>query len=259
MLSRLGLTSAQGAEIQAAMKKNGIEAEGVFDPRTDKWDPRVREMYAGAMRADADTVVVTPGIGDKVPVVEGHQWLKPATQFKNFALAAHSRVTVAGLQGDRARFFSSVAAMSSIGMFVYAIKSAQSGRETSDNPMVWLAEGIDRSGTFPLIMEANNWIEGTGAPGVYSILSMGEEEASRYAVRSTGGKILGPTFGLVNDAAQTFRTGVSQINPLASEDAQKVTKGDISAARRLVPFGRHPGMKEYLDMWLVPNLKERIE
>lgn len=258
LLQRLKVNSRDARQIQKLMRENGVESDGVFDPRVDTWPDRIRDIYAQAMRADADTVIVTPGIGDKVPAVEGHPWLKPALQFKNFALAAHSRVMVAGLQEDQARFMTAGAGMMGVGMFVYYVKALQSGREPSDNPGTWIAEGMDRSGMFPLVMEANNWIESFGVPGVYSILSMGEDEASRYAVRSTSGKILGPTAGLINDSASAMRMMASQINPLASEDAKYITSGDLSSIRRLVPFGRHPGAKEYIDMYLLPELKERV-
>lgn len=255
---RLNLNTRDADSIKSAMTKHGVDVDGVFDPRVDYWPERTRNIYAAVLRADADTVVVTPGIGDKIPAAEHHYWLKPALQFKSFAFAAHSRATMAGLQDNQTRFMMSAANMAALGMFTYWVKAQSSGRDTSDNPGTWIAEGVDRSGVFPLMMELNNWAEGAGIPGVYNILSMGEDEASRYAVRSSSGKVLGPTAGLINDLFSVARTGVSQVNPLASEEAAKITSGDIGAGRRLVPFGRNPGLKEYLDLWLVPELKSGL-
>lgn len=259
MLARLKLNKRDATSIQKAMTEHGVEADGVFDPMVSKWPQRLQDLYASALRADADTIVVTPGLGDKTPVVEAHQWLRPALQFKSFAIAAHSRIMIAGLQESQARFLMGMASMSAMGMFVFYLKALSSGRDISDNPGTWIAEGIDRSGMFPLLMEANNWWEGLNLPGVYSILSMGEDEASRYAVRSTSGKLLGPTAGLLNDSALTVRLGADIGKSLVSGDEADISKGDISAMRRLVPFGRHPGVKEYLDLWLVPDLKESID
>lgn len=258
LLQRLKVNSRDAREIQKLMRENGVESGGVFDPRVDMWPDRARDIYARAMRADADTVIVTPSLGDKVPVVEHHLWLKPAMQFKNFAVAAHSRVMVAGLQEEQARFLSVGAGMVGLGMFSYWLKAILADREPSDNPGTWVAEGFDRSGLFPLVMEVNNMWESLNAPGIYTILSLGEDEASRYAVRSTSGKLLGPTAGLINDSANVMRLVASQINPLASEEAKDIKPGDITSARRLVPFGRHPGAQQFLDMWMVPNLKEGL-
>ncbi len=258
-LKRLKVNSRDALAIKDAMNKHGVEVGGVFDPRVDKWPERIRDIYAAALRSDAETVIVTPGLGDKVPAAEHHFWLKPALQFKSFALAAHSRVMLAGLQENQTRFLMSSMTMSSMGMFVYWLKVQSSGREPSENLGTWLAEGIDRSGVFPLIMEVNNVFESIGAPGVYSILSMGEDEASRYAVRSTSGKVLGPTAGLIEDTATVLSRVLAQLNPLASENAKDIKAGDIAALRRLIPFGRHPGFKEYLDLHLVPNLKAGVE
>ena len=253
---RLKLNQRDVQSIRDAMDKHGIEIEGVFDPRADKWPERTREIYARALRADADTVIVTPGIGDKVPGAEHNYWLKPALQFKSFAFAAHTRTMAAGLQEDQARFLISAANMAAMGMFVYYLKAVGGGREPSDNPGTWIAEGLDRSGMYPLVFEVNNMAESMNLPGVYNILSMGEDEASRYAVRNSAGRVLGPTFGLINDVMSTGYLASSQVNPFSSEDAKTVQNADISAARRLLPFGRHPGVQQYLDMYLVPSLKQ---
>jgi len=124
--------------------------------------------------------------------------------------------------------------------------------------IAWIAEGPNRSGTLPLLMEVNKWAESLCAPSVYYALSMGESEASRYAVRSSAGKVLGPTAGLINDLASTLRTGFSKGSELAFGIEGDVTPGDIASMRRLVPFGQHLGVKEYLDLWLVPELQKRF-
>ena len=254
---RLKLNKRDAEAIKAEMKKHGTEEAGVFDPRTEYWNERTRDLYAQVMRADAETVVVTPGLADKLPAAEHHYWLKPMLQFKNFALAAHSRVMIAGLQEDQARFLTSAGAMAGMGMAVYWLKAVSSGREPSDNPGVWVAEGIDRSGVFPIVMELNNMLEGAGSPvGVYNILSMGEAEASRYAARSRSGKVFGPTAGLIDDMAVVVRMMLAQVDPSATEEQSKISDGDIGSARRLIPFGRHPGVKEFLDLWAVPTLKD---
>lgn len=37
-----------------------------------------------------------------------------------------------------------------------------------------------------------------------------------------------------------------------------VTSGDVDSAKRLVPFGNHPAVKQLLNLWLVPEAKEAV-
>ena len=139
-------------------------------------------------------------------------------------------------------------------MFTHGRK-ARSGEKgnLSDKPGVWLAGGIDRSAMLPIYMEINNMAERVGAPGVYyglgSIFGEAPERASRFQVRGVAGAVLGPTFGLLTDA-------VTVANAALTGD---VDTGDIRAGKRLVPFGNHPGMKEFLNLWVVPELKSGIQ
>lgn len=257
-LQRLKINSRDWDRIRGEMEKHGAWLDKhIYDPGTENWNPEVRKLYAAALRAEADTTIVTPGIGDKVPLAEENWGLKAALQFKSFALASHRKTLLVGLQEDQARFLQNALLMTSMGMFVYWLKSMQYKDGPSDNPGTWLAEGIDRTGILPLYMEANNIWEKMGGPGVYSTLAapFGEtrERATRYQVRSMADSIAGPTAGLINDSAVTLS---ALLGTLFGGD---ITAGDIGSARRLVPFGRHPGIKQFLDMWAVPSLKEAVQ
>ena len=253
-LQRVKLTKANLERVQGEMAKHGEEIDGIFIPNVDQWDARVADLYGAVIKADADTVIVTPGIGDKIPLVEERWFLKPALQLKSFALASHRKTLMAGMQEDKARFLSNAALMVSMGMFVYYLKTLSREKDNlSDNPGVWLAEGIDRSGIVAIFMELNNMAERVGAPGVYyglgSALGDSPERASRFQTRGVAGAALGPLYGSIVDATTLANAAFSgDIEP-----------GDIAAARREIPFGNHPGIKQFLNLWVVPELKEAVK
>lgn len=246
-LRRLKINSSRWEQLKAQMAEHGEWTNGVFDPGTEHWPDDLRKMYSSILRAEADTTIVTPGVGDKVPLAEEHWFLKPALQFKSFALASQRKTLMVGLQDSPARFAQSAALMASMGMFVYWLKQVSSGREPSHNPGTWLAEGIDRAGLLPIVMEMNNTVEKMGAPGFYAgmagVFGGDPSRSSRYQVRGTADALLGPTAGLINDTATLARA------PWDGEFSQ----GEVSASRRLVPFGRHPGIKQFLDWYTIPE------
>lgn len=257
-LKRLKINSSNWEKIKGEMEKHGSWVDkNIYDPGTEFWAPEIRKMYSAAIRAEADTTIVTPGVGDKVPLIEENWGLKPAQQFKSFALASHRKTLMVGMQDSQARFLQSAILMASMGMFVYWLKAMRTERGPSDNPGTWLAEGIDRTGMFPLYMEVNNMLERLGAPGAYYLAGNAfggsAERASRYQVRSIFDTVGGPSAGLMTDTAVVFS---ALMGALFGGD---VKPGDVGSARRLVPFGNHPGIKDFLNLYAVPELKEAVQ
>lgn len=241
--------------IAAQMAEHGEDVNGLFDPRSHLWtDDDARQTFLAAMTADADSMVVTPGLGDR-PLVAHHPLGAALLQFRNFWISAHQRLMIRGLAEDQARYLSGAVAMSAIGMFVFYLKAIEGNRPLPDDLGVWLAEGLDRGGSAPLLMELNNMQESMSGLGVYTGLShlLGEgnsRQASRFAVR--GGLIQkwgGPSIGTVTDAAIVLRD-------LFAAD---LTAGSVGAGRRLMPFGNHPGVKQLLNYAVVPAAKEAVE
>ncbi|MEM7473241.1 MAG: hypothetical protein AAF340_17975 [Pseudomonadota bacterium] len=262
-LNRVGLSEDLAERARTQMQTHGEDGAGAFDPHIERWtDPEVRDQFVRAMRADADTTVVTPGIGDKVPVAEHHYWLKPALQFRSFTLAAHRKILIAGLQEDQTRFLMNAATMSAMGMMVYQAKALTSGRDTSDNPGVWIAEGIDRAGIIPLYMEISNMLEAVNGPGAFYLLGnlLGEnpEMASRFASRNVGGALAGPTAGLLGDLKNIVQSTFIGITDDKTGVLSGVTEGTVGSAKRILPFGNHPAIRPYLNLYAVPSAKEAL-
>ena len=193
--------------------------EGNLDiANLEKWkDDKALRIYKNALNTDVDRTIVTKGAGD-VPLMMNTELGKTIGQFKSFALSAHQQVLIAGLQQRDMASLNGLVTMIAFGMLTYHLKTQIAGRETSDDPNIWLVEGIDRSGIMPVIMEASNMLGLTDR-------AVGQP-LSRYASRNSFGKLLGPSFGAGQDA---FQLKESIFNG-------ELTESDIKAIRRNIPM-----------------------
>lgn len=152
--------------------------------------------------------------------------------------------------------------MMAVGMFVYYLKSLSAGREPSDNVGVWVAEGIDRAGVIPLYMELSNMLESVNGPGVYYLLGnlLGEnpERVSRYASRNVAGALAGPTAGLLADLKNLTFSGITGLTDDEPGPGSGMTPGTVGSFKRVFPFGNHPGVKQFFNLWLVPGWQEAV-
>lgn len=267
----LGLDEDMAARVAKQFQTHGETLEGVRVANTEDWtDDIARRAYYAAINKDVDTTIVTKGVGD-VPLFAQTTIGRAAIQFKSFALASNQRVLMRGLQESPARFVGGMVGMTTIGMFIYMLKQIEAGREVSNNPGNWVAEGLDRSGIFSIGFEINNMMEKLGVPGVYAGAAGAarainpsfdkREPASRFAVRGTAESLAGPSFGLINDVASIFsiaaKSGTDAVG--ITEDEGKLSPSDVSAMRRLLPFASLPYWRWAIDNFGMPALKEQVE
>jgi hypothetical protein len=266
----LGVGQGKAEDIGKLFAARGETLDGVRVANTDAWgDDAVaaglRRAYRAAINKDVDSIIVTKGVGD-VPLMANTPLGRSLLQFKSFAIAGNQRVLIRGLQEGKARFVSGMIGMTTVGMFIYMLKQIESGRPISTNPGTWIAEGLDRSGIFSVGFEINNALEKAGAPGAYTAASaLGtlinpdadmSQPASRYAVRSTVGGFLGPTFGAATDAVGLAALGFTNMRRAANGEGATISPGDIQAMRRLTPFVSLPYWRWAIDGFLVPKAKE---
>ena len=272
-LRTLKIGKADAAEIFDELRAHRTQEGKLFDPNTHLWtNDRARSVFLAAMRQDADSIIVTPGVGTKVQKVGGadltHFAASLALQFKNFWIASHQRTMMRmAANPDRGRVVSGTIMATALGMFAFYLKTVQANRELPDNLGTWLAEGIDRSGMIPLYMEMNNVAEGVGAPGLYRMLGEmgvvagsgdGPKRASRFAQRNAAGAALGPSAGVISDVRTIAKDLIDEADPRA-KPGEGIQPSTITATRRLTPFANHPGVKEFLSHFLVPELQEAVE
>lgn len=238
-LASQGINPEQATRIWKQFKEHGTIEGGVYLPNTEAWTgPGAAEAvraFRGALKKEVDKIIVTPG-QDK-PLWMSTEHGKIIGQFKSFAIASVQRTLLSALQQRDLAALNGALLSVGAGMMVYAFKQNDAGRDISDDPVVWLTEGLDRSGLFGWFFDANNIIEKAtrGRVGVNALI--GGPPMSRYASRNVWGAFLGPTIGLVEDAIA-----------VTGDAAQgEWTQSDTRALRRLLPYQNLIGFRRVLN------------
>lgn len=242
-LAASGIDAQTAERIWRQFEKHGGTANGLRLANTLQWDDAgAVTSFRAALLRDVDRIIVTPG-QDK-PLWMSTQLGGVIGQFKSFQMASTQRVLLAGLQDRDASTLAGLALMVGGGMAVYALKSWEAGKELSSDPVNWLIEGVDRSGVTGWFFEPHNMIEKAtrGTIGLKSLLGSGRP-MSRYASRNVTDALLGPTFGLVEDAIRV--AGKATASSLDSD--QNWTRADTRALRRLLPYQNLLGFRHAVD------------
>ena len=193
---------------------------------TEKWNnPEAVRIYRNALNTDIDSTIVTVGAGD-LPLWMQTEAGKVVGQFKSFVFGATQQVLVSSLQQKDMAVLNGLISAVGLGMMAYYFRSIISGKELSKDPEVWLAEGLDRSGYLGILADYSHIADKVGL-GASSILGTGE--LSRYQSRNIGASLLGPSVGLLGDAAIS-------IGALKSGE---ISEADAKSIRRMIWFNNH--------------------
>ena len=225
-LGQLGISEADAFSIGKQIKKHGEKMDGTWVINTKDWDnPALIGMWRTAIRKESDRVIIVPG--QEKPLFMSNELGKTIFQFKTFMFSATQRILVSSLQAQDKHMMQGVLSMVSLGAMSYAFKQWDAGREISDDPMVLITEGIDRSGSLGILMEMNNTLEkiSSNSIGLRSMLGV-SAPASRYASRTLAESSVGPTLGLVSNIVKTAN---------AVTGGAEWADSDTRALRRLVP------------------------
>jgi hypothetical protein len=114
-----------------------------------------------------------------------------------------------------------------------------------DNPGWWIGEGLDRSGILSVPMElANTFEKASGFNPLKSPAKLALDKtgsvSQRNQNRSDIGSLLGPTVGMAGDVLTAG--GI----PKRLMEGEEVTKGQMGAAERLLPFNSYAGIRQML-------------
>lgn len=235
-LAASGIGEDMAKKISKQFANHGGEQDGIFLPNTLAWtDKEAIGAFRRAIARDVDRTIVTPG-QDK-PLWVSTSWGNIMGQFKSFAFASFQRTTLTALQQRDFAALQGAVFMTTLGSLTYGIKQKQAGRELSDDPRVWITEGIDRSGLTAWAFDVNNIMEKAtrGRVGVNALI--GGPPMSRYASRNIAGALFGPSYGLVEDFIRT--TGAAS--------AGDWKPSDTHALRRLLPFQNLIGLRQVMD------------
>lgn len=237
-LEQLGISKADALNIAGEMKKHSTKVDGVWIANSRKWENQeLATMWGAALRKESDRVIIVPG--QERPLFMSTELGKTIFQFKTFMFSATQRVLISNLQLQDKHYMQGMLGMVGIGMLSYALKNWDAGRELSDDPAVWVTEGIDRSGMLGMLMEANNTIEKitTQHYGLRPLLGINSPSA-RYASRTALDSALGPTFGLAGEVVRVAGAATGE---------REWSDSDTRALRRLLPGQNLSLIRQALD------------
>tara|TARA_R110000765_G_C18943092_1_gene607854 strand:- start:54 stop:2657 length:2604 start_codon:yes stop_codon:yes gene_type:complete len=238
-LGRLGIDKQAANDMMAQVVKHGKNEDGVWITGAKNWDrPDLESMWGVAMRKESDRVIIMPG--QEKPLFMSSEMGKTIGQFRSFILSATQRVFIAGVQNQDHNTMGGIISLVGMGAFSYVIKQQLAGREVSEDPAVWITEGIDRSGVLGVVGEINNTIEkiSSNSVGLRPLLGI-SAPASRFVSRSVSESILGPSLGSL------LSTTVAASNALTSSGP--MTDSDIRTLRRLIPLQNLSGVNKIFD------------
>lgn len=236
-LAQNGIGKEDIPALQDQIKRFSYKEKNLFVANTEKWDNDVmRRKYYNALNTDIDSTIITMGAGDS-PLMAHTEVGKVVFQFKSFLFAATQQALMVGLQQKDLAALSGFATAISLGMLQYYLKRKISGKEVSEDPMVWLSEGINRSGFTGVLGEYSAILDKVGL-GFNS--AIGIEESSKYATRNSSASLLGPSISLINDGFTTTKALTSgEIDPASAR-----------AIRRMIIFNNH---------WLLTGAMDKFQ
>ncbi|CAB4213310.1 hypothetical protein UFOVP1451_1, partial [uncultured Caudovirales phage] len=227
-LALLGIDRENAQGILKELRTHSTKEKGLTILNLEKWaDREAREAMANALNLDIDSSIITRGLGE-VPTLLHTEVGKTLFQFKSFLLAANQQVLIRGLQQADTAVLQGVISMVTMGMVVYFIQKKTKNEEVSEDPNVWLYEGLDRSGLLPVVMEVMGYADLMGV-GVGNALGLREPSSQPgNAVLSRAG---GPTVGSAKDL---FDLGGSTAKKIKGEG--DYTESDQRKAIKMLPY-----------------------
>lgn len=260
-MAYLGIDEDMAARIAAQFKKHGMQEKGIYGANVARWDDaEAQRAWAAGLNKDVDRTIVTKGVAD-TPKWMKTNWGRLLMQFKSFGLASHQRVLLAGLQERPHRLAEQMVLGTAIGMMIGYLKYIERGdfdeaNRLLENPGLWVADGLDRTGIMSLPFEISNTAEKIGSPiGIISAAQMlaGDEDqggqASRYASRNKLGAVMGPSAGIFEDLttiAEQLGTG-------------DLKRSGANAMIRQLPGATLPGVRTAIHVGIKPALHGAVE
>lgn len=259
-MAYVGIDASMAERIAKMFAAHGEDHRGVKVANTTAWeDARAATAYRTAVNMDVNSTIVTKGIGD-TPLFAHTPLGRAIVQFQGFALASHQRVFLRGLQEAPSGVLAGMVTSVAVGAFIYYLKSIEVGKQYSDNPGHWMAEGLDRSGLFAILFGINNTIEKATNVGAYRSFeklfpgSMQGGKATRYVSRSPTSTVMGPTGDFVDTLYRVAIAAPQRTD--ARGNYTGLNEGDVNSIARLLPFATLPIIKTLMQRGVLPPARE---
>jgi len=179
-------------------RANWKEADGFLqaDARSWKDQDAARRFVAGLGKGQRKAI--------QQPMQDKPLWMSQALgsvfgQFRSFIFSGTAKTTILAAQRRDRNVMQGLVSMVGLGMLAYYLDSENRGRALSDDPAVWIREGVDRSGVLGWVMEANAIMERASGNTIGLARLMGTPQGTRAASENTFGRIFGPTVGKFQD------------------------------------------------------------
>lgn len=267
-MAYLGIDENMGQRIAAQFKAHGVTEKGIHGANAQAWDDEAaRRAWAAALAKDVDRTIITKGVTD-TPLWMKSNWGRLIMQFKSFGLASHQRVLIAGLQERPHRLAEQMVFSTAIGMMIGLLKLWERGdmeeaNRLLDNPGLWVADGLDRTGILSLPFEVSNTANKVGVP--FGIVPAAQAvaqdpdrggQASRYASRNKLGAIMGPSAGIFED----LTTIAQQLSTFDDEtgEYEGLKRSGANAVLRQIPGASLPGARSVLGYFVRPAIEEAM-
>ena len=226
-LAMVGIDANMAKRITKQLDEFGDQVDGVQLARTRGWtDNEAFVTFAAAINKEVDRAIVTPKVGDIPLILKGTEAGKMIGQFKSFSFASTNKILISGLQEADMSTLNGWALAIGMGMVSYAFKTWDRGGELSDDPRVWITEGVDRSGVLASLGEVNQLMNKLTSGQISLQALAGAPPLTRYANTNIEGLFLGPTIGTVGD--------IFQVSGAISRG--EWTASDSRAMRRMIPY-----------------------
>lgn len=260
-MAYLGIDETMAQRIAAQFEKHGAQDRNIYGANVGAWDDdAAARTWAAALAKDVGRTIIQKGVTD-TPLWMKSNWGRLIGQFKSFGLASHQRVLIAGLQERPHRLAEQLVFGTSIGMMIGLIKYYERGDydeadRLMENPGLWVADGLDRTGILSLPFEVSNTAQKVGSPiGIVPLAQALANDpdrggaASRYAGRNRLGAVLGPSAGIFEDLGEISTQLL----------ARDLKKSGVNAMVRQIPGGSLPIIRSVLHGSIKPALQDAVE
>lgn len=203
-LAENGIEPHMAERIAKQIDQFGDKDGVLWLPRGQDWtDTEAFDAYRHAMNREFDLMVITPG-QDK-PLAFSTELGKFFLQFKSFAMSAHNRILLSGIQRADADVLAQVTTAILLAGLASNIKARLGGYEPKEGDAFW-EDALDRSGLAGWLMEPYNAMSALSG----GLLSITGEPVSRFQARSAVQGLAGPSVDMVASGAEAvnaFATG----------------------------------------------------
>lgn len=185
------------------------DVRGVKVPNTGAWaDREAAQAFRAAIARETELAVLTPG--NEVPAALSSPVVNLLMQYQRFSISSVQRIMLSSLQRQDAQVLAGLVMYTGLGMMAYAVSAAVNGRKTSDNPAVWIKEGMSRGGIFGYLDNINSIAAKAtaGKADAYRLIGA-DEPLSKFVARDPAAILLGPSWNKITTLSRVANAGAN--------------------------------------------------